>query len=152
MIDTGYLYYFYQSISWFFLVYGLALFTIYFFGVVLSDRAVKRSKRKSWFLEVKDIVSATDVPSVTLVAPAYNEGLTIVENVKSLLSIQYPFYKLILVNDGSTDDSMAQLIKEFELEPFDSSFITQPISTAVVNHIYKSRKPQYKHLTVIDKD
>ena len=152
MINTENLYYFYQTISWFFLVYGITLFTIYFFGVVLSNRAIKRNKRKSWFLEVKDIVSATDVPSVTLVAPAYNEGLTIVENVKSLLSIQYPFYKLILVNDGSTDDSMKQLIEEFDLEPFDSSFITQPITTAIVNYIYKSKKPQYRHLTVIDKN
>lgn len=151
-METGYLYSIYQSISWFFLVYGIALITIYFFGVVLSNRAVKRNKRKSWFLEVKDIVSATDVPSVTLVAPAYNEGRTIVENVKSLLSQQYPFYKLILVNDGSKDDTMEQLIEKYDLEPYDSSFITQPIPTALVKYIYKSRKPQYQHLTVIDKN
>lgn len=136
----------------FFLIYGVTLLTIYFGGILFSERAVKNNKRKSHFLQVKDIVSATDIPSVTLVAPAYNEGRTIVENVCSLLAIQYPFYDLIIVNDGSKDDSMELLIKKFELEPFDSTFITQPIPTATVNKIYRSKKPQYRQLTVIDKN
>ena len=62
----------------------------------LSNRAVKR-KRRSTFLQVNGILSVTDIPSVTLVAPAFNEQLTTVENVKFLLSIQYPFYELIIV-------------------------------------------------------
>ncbi|GAB2775227.1 glycosyltransferase family 2 protein [Salinimicrobium soli] len=152
MVDRYFLYDVYSNVSWFFLVYGACLITFYFLGVILSDRAVRRNKRKARFLQVNDIVSATDIPSVTLVAPAYNEGLTIVENVRSLLSIQYPFYKLILVNDGSTDDSMEQLIRAFDLEPFDATFITQPITTATVNYIYKSRDRKYRHLTVIDKN
>ena len=122
----------YENLSWFFLLYGLALIFIYFTGVVLSNIAVKRNKRRALFLEVKDIVSATDIPTVSLVAPAFNEGRTIVENVKSLLSIQYPFYELILVNDGSKDDSMELLTEEFDLEPYDATFITQPIPTATV--------------------
>ncbi|MCM4159264.1 glycosyltransferase family 2 protein [Antarcticibacterium flavum] len=144
--------YIYWTVNSLFFIYGMSLLTIYFGGIILSDIAVKRNKRKSQFLLTKDIVSATDIPSVTLVAPAFNEGVTIVDNVKSLLSIQYPFYDLILVNDGSTDNSMELLIKEFELEPFDSTFITQPIPTATVNKIYRSNKIQYKQLTVIDKN
>ena len=151
MVDSGYLYVIYTTISWFFLFYGILLVSFYFTGVVLSDRAVRRNKRRSHFLQVNDIVGATDIPSVTLVAPAYNEGLTIVENVKSLLSIQYPFYELILINDGSTDNSLELLIEKYELEPIDSTFITQPIPTATVNAVYKSTRPQYTHLTVIDK-
>ena len=152
MVDHQFLYQIYSNISWFFLVYGILLISIYFAGVILSDRAVRRNKRRSHFLQVNDIVSATDIPSVTLVAPAFNEGLTIVENVKSLLSIQYPFYELILVNDGSTDNSMELLIEKYDLEPFDATFITQPIPTATVNKIYKSKKQQYRHLTVIEKN
>ena len=126
--------------------------SFYFFGIVLANRAIKRTKQRSVFLQMKDIVSATDIPSVTLIAPAYNEGLTIIENVKSLLSIQYPFYELILVNDGSKDDSLEKLIKEFDLERHDATFITQPIPTATVNYIYRSRKKKFTQLTVIDKN
>ncbi|UJH92066.1 glycosyltransferase [Antarcticibacterium sp. 1MA-6-2] len=151
-MESNYFKYTYFVVNCFFFLYGLVLTLIYFAGIILSHRAVQRNKRRAQFLQVKDIVSATDIPSVTLVAPAYNEGLTIVENVKSLLSIQYPFYELIIVNDGSKDDSLEKLIKEYALEPFDAAFITQPIPTATVNRIYKSRKVQYKHLTVIDKN
>lgn len=149
-IDIGK--YIFWIVNFLFFTYGASLLAIYFGGIIFSNIAVKRNKRKSQFLLVKDIVGATDIPSVTLVAPAFNEGVTIVDNVKSLLAIQYPFYELILVNDGSTDNSMVKLIKEFELEPFDSTFITQPIPTATVNRIYKSTKNQYKQLTVIDKN
>lgn len=144
--------YVFWAANYFFFFYGIALMSFYFSGVVLANIAIRRNKRKSTFLQVNDIVSATDIPSVTLVAPAFNEGLTIIENVKSLLSIQYPYYEFILVNDGSTDDSLEKLIKEFELEKKDATFITQPITTASVNHIYRSRNKKYTHLTVIDKN
>ena len=142
----------YSSISWFFLFYGSMLISIYFLGVIFSARAVRRNKRRAGFLQVKDIVSATDIPSVSLIAPAFNEGRTIVENVKSLLSIQYPFYDLIVVNDGSSDNSMDLLIKKYKLIPIDSTFIVQPIPTAMVRAVYKSTELQYKHLTIIDKN
>ncbi|MFD1095543.1 glycosyltransferase family 2 protein [Salegentibacter chungangensis] len=135
-----------------FFVYGLLLISFYFTGIFLAKRAADRNKKRSDFLQVSDIVSATDIPSVTLIAPAYNEGLTIIENVKSLLSIQYPYYDLIVVNDGSKDDMLEKLIREFELEPGDATFITQPIPTASVNYIYKSRNKKYAHLTVLDKN
>ncbi|MCG9970301.1 glycosyltransferase family 2 protein [Christiangramia crocea] len=144
--------YVYTTANYFFFIYGLTLFGLYFSGVLLAIKGIRRTKRKSTFLQVGDIVSATDIPSVTLIAPAYNEGLTIIENVKSLLSIQYPYYEFILVNDGSKDDSLEKLIKEFDLERNDASFIQQPIPTASVNYIYKSRNKKYAHLTVIDKN
>lgn len=135
-----------------FFVYGFFFISFYFTGIFLARNAIERNKKRAGFLEIKDIVSATDIPSVTLIAPAYNEGTTIVENVKSLLSVQYPYYELIIVNDGSKDDSLEKLIKEFELEPKDATFITQPIPTASVNYIYRSRNNKYNHLTVIDKN
>ena len=112
MVDT---YNLYPVLSEYELVFSclrnLSDFNLFCRSNSYPDRAVKRNKRRSHFLQVNDIVSATDIPSVTLVAPAFNEGMTIVENVKSLLSIQYPFYEFILVNDGSKDNSMELLIK-----------------------------------------
>lgn len=151
-MGLDFLHYAYWTLNYFFLFYGILLISIYFGGIILASRAIRRNKRKAHFLKVNDIVSASDVPSVTLVAPAFNEGLTIVENVKSLLSIQYPFYDLIIVNDGSKDNSMELLIKKYDLEALEATFITKPIPTAAVKNIYKSRKKQYRNLTVIDKE
>ncbi|APG61341.1 transmembrane family-2 glycosyl transferase [Christiangramia salexigens] len=136
----------------FFLIYGGILLSLYLTGVILASQAIRRTKKRSIFLQPADIVSATDIPSVTIIAPAYNEGLTIIENVKSLLSIQYPYFELILVNDGSKDNSLELLIDKFDLVKQDATFITQPIPTASVKHIYRSTKNKYTHLTVIDKN
>lgn len=144
-------YWIYYFISFFFFVYGVALLGFYIGFFFLAKRAIHKSQRREIFLKVEDILNATDVPSVTLVAPAYNEGRTIISNVKSLLSIQYPFFELIVVNDGSADDSLEKLIQKFDLEQKPHKFNVQPIPTAEVRGIYISRKPQYKQLTVIDK-
>ena len=141
----------FYAVSSIFLFYGLALGFVYVSFIFFSTRAISKNKKRTSFLEVEDIVGATDVPSVTLIAPAFNEGMTILTNVKSLLSIQYPYFRLIVVNDGSSDDSMEKLIEAYDLEEKDATFITQPIPTATVKKIYQSRDSRYKHLTVIDK-
>jgi glycosyltransferase involved in cell wall biosynthesis len=41
--------------------------------------------------------------------PQYNESLNIIENVRSLLSCHYANYDVIIVNDGSKDDSLEKL-------------------------------------------
>lgn len=46
-----------------------------------------------------------DLPMVSLVVPAYNEGLVIEAAVRSLFELDYPNYEIIVVDDGSTDDT-----------------------------------------------
>jgi glycosyltransferase involved in cell wall biosynthesis len=41
--------------------------------------------------------------------------VTIVYNVKSLLSQEYPKFEVVIVNDGSTDTTLEILIEEFSL-------------------------------------
>ena len=38
-------------------------------------------------------------PAVSIIAPAFNEEVTIIDNVHSLLQIDYPDYEIIIVND-----------------------------------------------------
>ncbi|WP_299215085.1 glycosyltransferase [uncultured Dokdonia sp.] len=140
-----------NGIDYFFLVYGIALFICYFFLILFAIAAIHKNKKRSLFLNENDMKGAIDLPSISLIAPAYNEGKSIIINVYSLLSIQYPYYELIIVNDGSKDDSLQQLIAEFKLEiaPFYQS--DQHIQHATVIGIYKSTDPKYKHLTIINK-
>lgn len=44
-------------------------------------------------------------PFVSIIVPAYNEEEVIETSVKSLLKINYPNYEIIIVNDGSTDET-----------------------------------------------
>jgi cellulose synthase/poly-beta-1,6-N-acetylglucosamine synthase-like glycosyltransferase len=56
-------------------------------------------------------------PPIALLAPAFNEALTIAQSVRSLLSLQYPNFEVIVINDGSKDDTLKVLIEAFDLQP-----------------------------------
>lgn len=88
-------------------------------------------------------------PPISVIVPAYNEGPTVVASAESLLSLRYPNFQVIVVNDGSTDDTLERLIAYFELEvseyAIDSVVPCQPI-----RNVWMSRKR--RNLVVIDKD
>ena len=44
-------------------------------------------------------------PGVTILVPAYNEGILIAESIKSLLALDYPEYEILVIDDGSTDNT-----------------------------------------------
>lgn len=140
-----------SGIEYFFFIYGIMIFCIYFSLVFFASKAIKKAQRKATFLNVDYIKGSHDLPSISLIAPAYNEGKTIITNVKSLLSIQYPFYELLLVNDGSSDDSIKKLIKHYELIEVPVKENTTSISCAEVKTVYKSKNSKYASLTVVDK-
>ncbi len=52
-----------------------------------------------------------DFPLVSILLPVYNEGKNIEESIKSLLSVDYPKKEVLVINDGSTDDSLARAKK-----------------------------------------
>ena len=56
-------------------------------------------------------------PPISILVPAYNEELTVVESVTSLLALEYPSFEVIVVNDGSKDRTLAALIEGFQLVP-----------------------------------
>lgn len=44
-------------------------------------------------------------PFISIIVPVYNEGVVLQDSIESLLDINYPNYEIIIVNDGSTDDT-----------------------------------------------
>lgn len=49
--------------------------------------------------------SDSKLPFITIIVPAYNEGKIIQAAIRSLLEIDYPYYEVLVVDDGSTDDT-----------------------------------------------
>ena len=76
-------------------------------------------------------------PLVSIVVPAYNEELTVVESVRSLLALDYQAREIIVVNDGSRDGTLEALRVAFELVPAPVSFIER-LKTAPVRGLYRS--------------
>lgn len=50
-------------------------------------------------------------PFVSIIVPAYNEGEVIEASLASLLELRYPYYEIIAVDDGSTDDTWERMRK-----------------------------------------
>jgi len=94
--------------SYLFLIflYAVAVMSSYLFLAYLSYKELQSYLKRNGFINYDVLLSCRFAPELTLIAPAYNEGMTIEENVKSLLSLNYNNYKVIIVNDGSKDNSM----------------------------------------------
>ena len=85
---------------------------------------------------------------VSIVAPAYNEELTIVESVRALLAVDYQPREIVIVNDGSTDGTLALMQETFQLVPAPLAF-DQPLASKPVKGVYRSVSEL--DLVVIDK-
>jgi cellulose synthase/poly-beta-1,6-N-acetylglucosamine synthase-like glycosyltransferase len=87
-------------------------------------------------------------PRIAIVAPAYNEALTIEQSVRALLALQYPDFEVVVVNDGSKDATLQVLIDTFTLAPVqryhDLKLQNQPIRGIYAN-------PELPRLLVVDK-
>ncbi|MBU3915828.1 glycosyltransferase family 2 protein, partial [bacterium] len=101
-----------------------------------------RSKKISYLFK-KDIL-----PSISVIAPAFNEEGNIIESANSLLNLSYPNYELIIVNDGSKDQTLNRLIDYYELEKVDY-IINGQLNTKPVLGIYKNNS--FPKLVVVNK-
>lgn len=131
-------------------LYSAALFIFSIFIALYSVGATQNYMHKNEFTDYQLLASSIHVPSVSILAPAYNEGATIIENVRSLLSLYYTNMEVIIINDGSKDDTLQKLIDAYSLEKVDF-FVRYQIDTKEVRGVYKSKKPVYKKLIVVDK-
>ena len=89
------------------------------------------------------------VPAITIIAPAYNEELSIVQSVRSLLALEYPDHEVIVVNDGSKDATVDKLVEAFGLERVERRQVA-PLQQTKILGVYASKK--YPNLTVVDKE
>jgi len=137
--------------SWLFLFYGLIISMGYSFAAIFSFLEIREYKRKHNFQAEFTLLQSSNLPSVSILAPAYNEEANVIENVRSLLTLNYPSYEIVIINDGSIDNTLEQLIETFDLEKKDFTYYPF-ISTKEVRSIYKSKNKAYKKLKVIDKD
>ncbi|MDF2931506.1 MAG: glycosyltransferase [Chryseobacterium sp.] len=141
----------YEVVIWLFLLYGSAVAIIYGWIGIYALGAVSKYKKENTFTDYSIIAANPNAPTFSIIAPAYNEGMTIVENVRSLLSLYYHNLEIIIVNDGSKDDSIQKLIEAYDLESM-AYFIQGKIETNKVRGVYKSKNPAFKKLIVVDKE
>ena len=134
-----------------FLMFTVILFTLFTIMGYLSTRNSIHYRKKNSFGDLSKIMASPLSPSITIIAPAYNEGLTIVENIRSLMSLRYVNYEVMVVNDGSKDDTLQKMIDAYDLEKIDFK-IDPNWKNKPIRGVYKSPHRAFSKLTVIDKE
>jgi cellulose synthase/poly-beta-1,6-N-acetylglucosamine synthase-like glycosyltransferase len=145
---TGFLKVFDTGFQPLILAYFLLLNSFYVLFNLLSLAGILRYRRLITFVRFDEIFRMPIVRPVSVIVPAFNEGLGIVESTRSLLSLRYPVFEVIVVNDGSTDDTLERLIEAFDLRPSRSVF-RRSLTTKPIRGIYRS--PVQPKLVVVDK-
>ncbi len=131
--------------------YGLYLASNVFL-LIVSLFEVRRILRRRGYESQK--ASAVFTPKFSLLVPAYNEEVTIVESLKSLLRLDYPDVEIIVVNDGSKDRTVqvAREAFDFREAPVD---VEAHLPTAKVRAMYVAPVPDWSKITrlvLVDKE
>ena len=133
-----------------------ALMLLYFFAInsyylVLTVAGFWRTVRAVLDVQRPDhrrLLRSPLTPPVSVLAPAFNEEANVVENVRSLLMLDYPLFEVILINDGSTDRTLEALIAAFDLKRSARSF-EYTVTCKTIREVYES--PTHPNLVVVDK-
>ena len=134
-----------------FLIYGLIISSGYIFSAFFSIFEIRDYKRKNNFQDEVALLQSANLPSISVLAPAYNEEANLVENIRSLLTLNYPSFEILIINDGSNDNSLQKMIDVFQLEK-EELIHYQHIPSKQVRGIYRSKVKAYKNLRIIDKE
>lgn len=135
----------------FFMILSFSVIIVYLLIMILSALEMRDFLKKNKFADYQDIITSPIAPGVSILAPAFNEASNIVQNAKSLMSLHYGRFEVIIINDGSKDETLQKLIDAFELKKTDYAFEPE-IETQAIKGIYKSPNKSYRRLIVVDKE
>ncbi len=139
---------FVMDFNYYIAYYAMALNLIYLVLLLFSYISVVRQERLWNIKDMSLLFKKRMLPSISIIAPAYNEEKTIIESANSLLNLKYPEYELIIVNDGSKDQTLNTLIRYYDLKRVDYLYDSR-LNTKPVRGVYLNRsRPQ---LIVVDK-
>jgi len=131
------------------ILYFVALNGTYTLFILLSFKEIKKYFYFVTKHDVRALLKSNYYRPLSIIVPAFNEESTIVTNVRALLTLKYPEYEVIVVNDGSTDGSLRRLVEKFRLVE-----IEKPIRLVLrhkkIRKVYLSL--DYPNLMVVDKE
>jgi cellulose synthase/poly-beta-1,6-N-acetylglucosamine synthase-like glycosyltransferase len=130
------------------LVYLFFLNTVYLLTSIISFGALRKYARRLKSVNIEHLLNSAGAPPISLLVPSYNEEATCVESVRALLNLQYPDYEILVINDGSKDGTLKQMLKAYQMEPMSRMPLTN-VPTANVKKVYRSEK--FHNLWLIDK-
>ena len=136
-------------LSGFFILYFVALNVTYITFFIIAIANLRKYRHYVRVVDFEALLKTSLAKPVSLLVPAYNEERNIKESVRALLTLHYPQYEVVVINDGSVDHTLQILIEEFDLVAR-SRVYQRRLETKPVHGIYESRT--HPNLIVVDKE
>ncbi|MGE5663381.1 MAG: glycosyltransferase family 2 protein [Deltaproteobacteria bacterium] len=139
------------------LLIGFNVFVGIYYGVVnliytvllgTALVAILRHIKRIRYSPIRDFIASPETPPVSILIAAHNEESVIIRTVRSALAVNYPFFEVIVVNDGSTDGTLQILIDTFDLKKIDRAYRTILKTVPARGFYYSKNLPG---LLVVDK-
>ncbi len=131
------------------LAYFIVLQLTYTLLAVVGWRAIEDYVKRRPMRDYQAVAESEMSMPVSILVPAFNEERSIVASLRSLLTSQFVEYEIVVINDGSTDRTMAELTEAFGLVKV-GRVPRSNIATQLVRGVYTS--PLEPRVVVIDKD
>ncbi len=131
------------------LVYFVALFAINLTLIVLGSIQTRDYNDQITASDFDHIAKSRSSMPISLIIPAHNEGAIIIRSVENALKLDYPIHEVVVVDDGSTDDTLSLLQRRFKLQRVEKHGFSTIHHHKVVA-VYES--PEHANLVVIAKE
>jgi cellulose synthase/poly-beta-1,6-N-acetylglucosamine synthase-like glycosyltransferase len=130
------------------LVYFGLLNFCYLTLLVAAIVEMRRTRNEAVGISDHIVVGSRLAPTISILAPAYNEEATIASSVQSLLTLDYPNLEVVVIADGCKDDTIGVLQREFGLVEVYRAYAPR-VPTKGVVALYRSLR--HGNLVVVNK-
>lgn len=121
----------------------------YSFMLISALRSLRRERKLDKIETDEESMMDVNMKPVSILVPAYNEEIGIIDSIHSLLHLQYPQFEIIVVNDGSKDGTKERTIKQFQMIRV-NRVIPSNLKTEEIKGIYQSTI--HSNLFLVDKE
>lgn len=135
--------------GWFIAVYMVVVIVFYSIILVISSFQLRREYQLDRTRTYEEYTNEIYTKPVSIIVPAYNEEAGIVQSVRSLLSINYPVFEIVVVNDGSKDNTVKKVIEQYDMREI-KKVVRRQVNSNPIKKIYQSQI--LPNLFLIDKE
>lgn len=134
--------------EFFFVIYLIGYASFLFVSVIVGGNEVFEGLKKR---QLRNEIHHDYYVPISIIVPAYNEEVTIAETIKSLLRLDYKSYEIIVVNDGSKDNTVEVVVNNFGLHRVNRP-IRRQVECKDVIEIYEGTGGNNVSITLINKE